>query len=620
MRKEYNIGLDIGTSSVGWAVVEVDNQRVMKKGKKALWGARLFDEASTAADRRTSRSVRRRYDRRRERIRLLQEEFKNEINKVDSEFFTKLQNSKYSKKDKNSKKLRFSEEEIKGASAYYKKYPTIYHLRKALIEENQQFDIRLVYLAIHHIIKYRGNFLHEGKNFNVKDINLEDQLKQLIELLSSEMPELELTEEDIIEIDFKELADAFFKHTRNDVKVTLKSILKPIDQSFANEFSKLMVGNKADIPKMLKQDSSEKIEVTFLKNDYEDKYDKCLTALGEKIVIYNLIKSIYDGVTLKKILGEEDNPSISNKMIKMYDAFCQDFKWLKETLRKDRDVYNAFFKNTKKEKCPYEKYMSGEIDNNELKSSIGKSISTLIKHNNISQENLDKYKNKILQKLENNTFLCKTNSTDNGIYPYQLNKNELIQIIESQGKYYPFLLEKYNENTYRIVRLLEFKIPYYIGPLVTKEKSKNAWLIRTTKTGKITPFNFDTMIDKEKTAIEFIKRMSSHCSYLLDEYAMPTNSILYSEFKVRNELKQIKINGKSIDLNLQQKIFEELFKTTTGSITERKFINYIKTTGEFSMYNDDIKITGYSSTNSFANNMQTYIDFFGSNGIFENTK
>ena len=231
-----------------------------------------------------------------------------------------------------------------------------------------------------------------------------------------------------------------------------------------------MVGNKANIPKMLRQDFSEKIEVTFLKSDYEDKYDKCLTALGEKIEIYELIKNIYDCITLKKILGEEDNPSISNKMIKMYNEFHQDFRWLKETLRKDREVYNAFFKSSKGEKSPYEKYMSSDIDNNELKNSIDKSISTLIEHNNISQENLDKYKNEILPQLENNTFLCKTNSTDNGIYPYQLNENELIQIIENQGKYYPFLLEKYNEDTYRIVRLLEFKIPYYIGPLVTKEK------------------------------------------------------------------------------------------------------------------------------------------------------
>ena len=47
--EKYNIGLDIGTTSVGWSVVETDNQKVMRKGNKALWGVRLFEEANPAA-------------------------------------------------------------------------------------------------------------------------------------------------------------------------------------------------------------------------------------------------------------------------------------------------------------------------------------------------------------------------------------------------------------------------------------------------------------------------------------------------------------------------------------------------------------------------------------------
>ena len=74
--KKYNIGLDIGTTSVGWAVVETENQKILRKGNKPLWGIRLFEEASKAEGRRNFRSTRRRYDRRRQRISLLQEEFK----------------------------------------------------------------------------------------------------------------------------------------------------------------------------------------------------------------------------------------------------------------------------------------------------------------------------------------------------------------------------------------------------------------------------------------------------------------------------------------------------------------------------------------------------------------
>ena len=32
--KKYNIGLDIGTSSVRWAVVEEGNQKILRKGKQ----------------------------------------------------------------------------------------------------------------------------------------------------------------------------------------------------------------------------------------------------------------------------------------------------------------------------------------------------------------------------------------------------------------------------------------------------------------------------------------------------------------------------------------------------------------------------------------------------------
>ena len=63
MIKNYNIGLDIGTTSVGWAVVD-DNANVIKKGKHPLWGVRLFNEAETAVSRRISRGTRRRFDRR----------------------------------------------------------------------------------------------------------------------------------------------------------------------------------------------------------------------------------------------------------------------------------------------------------------------------------------------------------------------------------------------------------------------------------------------------------------------------------------------------------------------------------------------------------------------------
>lgn len=58
----YFIGVDMGTSSVGWAVTDENYVIVRRKGKD-LWGVREFDEALPAVERRTNRVARRRRQR-----------------------------------------------------------------------------------------------------------------------------------------------------------------------------------------------------------------------------------------------------------------------------------------------------------------------------------------------------------------------------------------------------------------------------------------------------------------------------------------------------------------------------------------------------------------------------
>ena len=113
--------------------------------------------------------------------------------------------------------------------------------------------------------------------------------------------------------------------------------------------------------------------------------------------------------------------------------------------------------------------------------------------------------------------------------------------------------------------------------------------------------------------------MISNCTYLINEKAIPSNSILYSKYKVLNELKQIKINNVKLPIDLQHKVYEELFLTTNKKITEKMFIDFIKKTNEYSMYNDILLVEGYSDDKKFANNMKSYYDFFGENGVFNNT-
>ena len=46
-KKNYYLGLDMGTSSVGWAVTD-ENYNLLRAKGKDLWGIREFEEAKTA--------------------------------------------------------------------------------------------------------------------------------------------------------------------------------------------------------------------------------------------------------------------------------------------------------------------------------------------------------------------------------------------------------------------------------------------------------------------------------------------------------------------------------------------------------------------------------------------
>lgn len=102
MKKDYTIGLDIGTNSVGWAVIDdafnvLDVNKKVKvikngktRGKKRptkMWGVRLFEEGKVAKDRRIARTTRRRIERKDARSGYLRDIFAEQIHAVDPNFF-----------------------------------------------------------------------------------------------------------------------------------------------------------------------------------------------------------------------------------------------------------------------------------------------------------------------------------------------------------------------------------------------------------------------------------------------------------------------------------------------------------------------------------------------------
>lgn len=172
--KEYYIGLDIGTDSVGWAVTDTQYNVLKFKGN-AMWGVRLFDESQTAQERRMFRASRRRNQRKRKRLDLLEMLFDKEISAKDISFFKRLKESSlyYEDKDVDTPYAVFADKNYTDKD-YHKQYPTIYHLCAELIKNQREHDVRLVFLALHHLIKNRGHFLFD--NLSVTDIESFDKI------------------------------------------------------------------------------------------------------------------------------------------------------------------------------------------------------------------------------------------------------------------------------------------------------------------------------------------------------------------------------------------------------------------------------------------------------------
>ena len=179
---DYYVGLDVGTNSVGWAVTDEDYNVLKFKGQ-AMWGVRMFDEAHDASKRRIARGNRRRLARRNQRLMLLELLFAEEIAKIDPHFFLRLKESSLCAEEKSveGKYSLFNDADFTDKNLF----PTIYHLRQALIHSEEPQDVRLVFLALHHIIKHRGHFLFDS-DVEIKENGVAGALEEFEKFLVSE--------------------------------------------------------------------------------------------------------------------------------------------------------------------------------------------------------------------------------------------------------------------------------------------------------------------------------------------------------------------------------------------------------------------------------------------------
>ena len=593
--KSYSIGLDIGTNSVGWAVITDDYKVPSKKMKvlgntdkhfikKNLIGALLFDEGTTAEDRRLKRTARRRYTRRKNRLRYLQEIFSEEMSKVDSSFFHRLDDSFLVPEDKRGSKYPIFAT-LAEEKEYHKKFPTIYHLRKHLADSKEKTDLRLIYLALAHMIKYRGHFLYE-ESFDIKNNDIQKIFSEFISIYDNTFEGSSLSGQNAqVEAIF---TDKISKSAKRERILKLFAYEKPT--GLFSEFLKLIVGNQAEFKKHF--DLEEKAPLQFSKDTYDEDLENLLGQIGDDFAdLFLVAKKLYDAILLSGILTVTDPSTkapLSASMIERYENHQKDLAALKQFIQNNlQEKYDEVFSDQSKD--GYAGYINGKTTQEAFYKYIKNLLSKF--------EGADYF----LDKIEREDFLRKQRTFDNGSIPHQIHLQEMNAIIRRQGEHYPFL----QENKEKIKKILTFRIPYYVGPLA-RGNGDFAWLTRNSDQA-IRPWNFEEIVDQASSAEDFINKMTNYDLYLPEEKVLPKHSLLYETFAVYNELTKVKFIAEGLrdyqflDSGQKKQIVNQLFKEKR-KVTEKDIIQYLHNVDGY----DGIELKGIEK--QFNASLSTYHD------------
>ena len=593
--KPYSIGLDIGTNSVGWAVITDDYKVPSKKMrvlgntnkhfiKKNLIGALLFDEGTTAEDRRLKRTARRRYTRRKNRLRYLQEIFSQEISKVDSSFFHRLDDTFLVPEDKRGSKYPIFAT-LEEEKEYHKKFPTIYHLRKYLADSKEKADLRLIYLALAHMIKYRGHFLYED-TFDIRNNDIQKIFNEFISIYDNTFEGSSLSGQNAqVEAIFTDKISKSAKRER-----VLKFFSDEKSTGLFSEFLKLIVGNQADFKKHF--DLEEKAPLQFSKDTYDEDLENLLGQIGDDFAdLFLVAKKLYDAILLSGILTITDPSTkapLSASMIDRYENHQKDLTALKQFIKTNLpEKYDEVFSDQSKDGY------AGYIDGKTTQEAFYKYIKNLLS----KLEGADYF----LDKIEREDFLRKQRTFDNGSIPHQIHLQEMNAILRRQGEHYPFL----QENKEKIEKILTFRIPYYVGPLARGNRDF-AWLTRNSDQA-IRPWNFEEVVDKARSAEDFINKMTNYDLYLPEEKVLPKHSLLYETFAVYNELTKVKFIAEGLrdyqflDSGQKKQIVTQLFKEKR-KVTEKDIIQFLHNVDGY----DGIELKGIEK--QFNTSLSTYHD------------
>lgn len=595
--KNYYIGLDIGTDSVGYAVTD-EKYNLLKFHGEPAWGTTIFEPGALCSERRNFRTARRRLDRRQQRVLLLQELFASEIGKIDERFFIRQQESRLYRDETEDDYILFVDEEYTD-QMYYEQYPTIHHLICELMNNSKPHDIRLVYLACSWLVAHRGHFLSTVSKNNIekiKDFNVSyENLMAFFyangydapwDMVETEEFENVLRKKESITEKIKALVAVLYNGKKPSREITDSF---PFDR---DAIVRLLAGGTCKVKDIFDKAEYEELGSISLGME-EDKLNEILANLGDDADLIVALRNISDWSVLVDVLG--DYVFISESKVAVYEKHKADLADLKYIVRKYvPHRYHEVFRAQDGKKPNYTSYVyhTNDGDTSKLKKAkiedFSKYIMSILKEIKVEEQD-EVLLNSMMDRLAMHTFLPKQKTTDNRVIPHQLYWVELNRILENASKYLPFLNEcdeKGISVKEKIMSVFLFKIPYYVGPL--NEQSDHAWIVR--KAGKIYPWNFEEMVDLDASEGEFIRRLTNHCTYIPGEPVLPRDSLLYQKFTVLNEINNIRIAGKKLSVECKRNLYNELFMNMK-KITKKRVVDYFMSNGVIEK-GDEESVTG----------------------------
>lgn len=469
---------------------------------------------------------------------------------------------------------------------YYKRYPTIWHLRKALMENEEHAfsDIRFLYLAIHHIIKYRGNFLREGDiKIGQFDYSIFDRLNETLAVLFDSQNEDDGDEENRF-IGLPKSQYEGFITCANDrnlpkqpKKTKLLSMFEKTEESkaFLEMFCTLCAGGEFSTKKLNAkgEETYQDTKISF-NSSYDENEGTYQETLGDFFDLVDIAKAVFDYCDLSDILNGSDN--LSSAFVELYDSHKSQLSALK-SICKEIDNKNGFagessfyvkLFNDPNDKSNYPAFTHNKtlVDKRCDIHTFDKYVMDAI----LPYESLLAGKNAInwqmLKSLAEQDRLLQTIALrSTSVIPMQLHQKELKLILKNAISRN---IKGIAEIEDKILKLFQYKIPYYCGPLTTKSNYSNV-VFKNNEYRPLKPWDYEEAIDWDETKKGFMEGLTNKCTYLKDKPVLPKQSILYQDFDTWNKLNNLKVNGNKPslqDLNDLFSFVSQRSKTTMGDI------------------------------------------------------